>query len=42
VLWPPARKLLVHTVDYTRTVAGAKPDDEVIAAATRIALKALA
>lgn len=42
VLWPPARKPLVLAVYYTQQVADANANDTIIAAATRIAMKALA
>ncbi|KVP62267.1 PEN family class A beta-lactamase, Bcc-type [Burkholderia ubonensis] len=41
VLWPPARGPIVLTVYYTQARADAKRKDDVIAAATRIAVAAL-
>ncbi|KVD97164.1 class A beta-lactamase [Burkholderia ubonensis] len=41
VLWPPARGPIVLTVYYTQARADAKRKDDVIAAATRIAIAAL-
>ena len=40
VIWPPARKPLILAVYYTQREADAKPRDEVIAEATRIAVAA--
>ncbi|UVJ41823.1 class A beta-lactamase [Pseudomonas sp. LS1212] len=41
VLWPPARGPIVLSVYYTQPQADAKPRDDVIAAATRIAVSVL-
>lgn len=41
IVWPPARKPLILAVYHTQADPNAKPNDEVIAAATRIVVKAL-